>query len=527
MSSPVEFSAEGETWWRELSTHFEWSESFELFILFSPESKLSDLIKTRLTELYQGQQTAIHYFAPKDPDTLTTDVFDFLQPLENQSLAKAQRCPIWLEISEATPSWSTAQTHLLSRLNERRDKLRSYHPQPFVIVLPPQMAEKVSHIAPDLWSVRCYSRLLDETLLLQPQVVDLNLAKEHLNLDEISAEAMTASMKKLQQHPTLLAWQQLKTDDNADNFKRFDAGTQAFDLLLNNTLAAQAQQLLDELNELFNAIQATNEMPLSGTRFMKATIYSYQAQLFITTKQYQQAEPVLTQAYSILHEFNQSQPQNKEILEQLSHVALSQGRLYLELGKHEQAHKKLSEALSITRLLHQQLPNDARLQTQLVGVLNFIGQLFQHKNNKAAALEYMSEALALQRVLYDPNHPEDYAITNLDRALNNVASCYFKLEQWDKAVELYDESLYYAKLAQQQFGEQPQRLFEMSTALMNNFKCQINMGDTNRATAISEDMFKLAATLQDIEPYQEKLAADCRYMQQQLAQFSAKTDQPS
>lgn len=75
----AELSIAGEAFWRELKTHLEWSEGFELFFFFTNNPQISALLIERIKGLYRDNACQLYYFAPSQPDTLIADALGFIQ----------------------------------------------------------------------------------------------------------------------------------------------------------------------------------------------------------------------------------------------------------------------------------------------------------------------------------------------------------------------------------------------------------------------------------------------------------------
>ena len=502
MSTEHEFSVEGEAFWRELKINLEWAKGFELIMLFSNNPIISQLVQQYIKAIDPEQQTPINYFEPESADTLIVDCLGFLDSLAGNSN------PIWLELSQYGDDWTSAHTSVLGRINERRDGLRKRNPQPLVIVLNADFARKIQSIAPDLWSVRCLSRVLTQDFLITPQAVG--------QTPLLSSEADYAGEKTddINQHPLLIEWQRL-LDNNAEGVDVVYAGYDAFRVSFDMGYYTQAEQITEPLLKLAQKLnQASPNEPdilraLSFALTCLGDIYEVQGNL-------PQAKDSYTESLETTRQIQQLSGDQPEVLRDISISFEKLGSVNQALDNLTEASSLYSESLAIHRQRQQLLGDQPEVLREISVSLEKLGEINQQQGDLTQALALFSESLALRRQLQQSLGEQPETLRDISVSLDRLGDVNQLLGNLNQALTLLSESLAMRQQLQQIQGDQPQVLKDICASQINLGELHQQLGQQDKAVEYFNQSLALLHRLQKITPRAAYIERWMKYVNEQL-----------
>lgn len=239
-----QLTIDGEECWQELRRHLEWAEGFSLIILFVDNTRLIDLFRERLADIYRTRVSCLQCIAPNSATELAEQILNLIR--EPDPLFQHMASPLWLELYRYTgKDWQRARDNLIARLNEHRELLRHRLRRPVVLVLPRDYQARFRDIAPDLWSIRTYAAELEasrfhvtESAGRETESIRIRADTSLPSIDERALEA-----------PALIEWQRLRKRQarGADVLR---AGRQAIEAALSAGHLPLAAQIAGEVVEL-------------------------------------------------------------------------------------------------------------------------------------------------------------------------------------------------------------------------------------------------------------------------------------
>ncbi|MCF6282944.1 MAG: tetratricopeptide repeat protein, partial [Candidatus Polarisedimenticolaceae bacterium] len=223
---------ESEQLWQELRQHLDWSDNFSLVFYFSDNIAATNQLCQRVENYYLGRSKKLNIIAYDSND-------EWLEAVPTSLQQNSDR-PNWLLLNQ--DGSEAAQQHyrqLLLRLNERRDQWRRDLKQTLFIVLPYHYLATCRESAPDLWSVRAISEVIEQTITPNPQ------KKEHTQHAKEQATTTGFPLDKHQQS-VVDEWQRLR-QQKSDTQGALRATGRAFHLLIKAGRFKSAEQAADDM----------------------------------------------------------------------------------------------------------------------------------------------------------------------------------------------------------------------------------------------------------------------------------------
>ena len=159
-----EYEALDEALWAELRTLLDWHERFTLVLLYADDPRAVAAVRRRLTDVLRLRSQVLLCVEPSQPMSMPGDVFAALRPAVQRAVL-----PVWIDLYHRAgdAAWDQARDALLARMNEQRAGIERDHPALMIMTLPTPYAARLPVLAPDLWSVRTLSRVLEPRRVTQ------------------------------------------------------------------------------------------------------------------------------------------------------------------------------------------------------------------------------------------------------------------------------------------------------------------------------------------------------------------------
>jgi tetratricopeptide (TPR) repeat protein len=422
-----EFSVEGEEFWRELSVYLEWSNGFALIFLFCNNAQITQLVMDHIKAIHIGNENPLHYFAPTSPETLIVESLDFVQSFGDSG----QKSPVWLDLSQYGDQWSTPQLNVIQRINERRDGIRKHNPQPLIIVLNTDFAQKVPFIAPDLWSVRTYSRLLRPDFLVDVETVERILAAP----DE-DAQHSGDKVDDIEKHPLLVEWRRLVAM-GAQGIDVVSAGYDAFGVVFDAGYYQEAQEIADVLTDKARELGSESVEQLRATMLTVGCI----AQINEVNGDLEQAKSSYTEALNIARQIHQLVGDEQKVLRDISVSLDKLGKVNQQLGELAQASTLFSESLALRRQLQQSLGDQPPLLRDVSVSLENLGNIYQSMRDLSRALPLCTEALCIRQQLQSLLGDQPQVLQDICLSQIKLGEIYQLQSDQNKALDCFNQSL--------------------------------------------------------------------------------------
>jgi hypothetical protein len=156
------FGATAANEWDLLLGHLEFSSGFAFIVLLVPDNTAGEVCERDLERVLEAEGEFLER-APTGSPSALQDLPQWLLNRDGQSDVSA----IWVKAITPQPlssagvveqarfeRWENAWKETISRLNERRDTLKSRYACPIIFVGAPWLKVLLREYAPDLWSVR-------------------------------------------------------------------------------------------------------------------------------------------------------------------------------------------------------------------------------------------------------------------------------------------------------------------------------------------------------------------------------------
>ena len=194
MKNEPQVTANIETVWQELRQHLDWSEGFSLVFYFSDNHKAMSRLHQRARDYYTGRSVQLHTLEYHPDLEMTKALFSAIQQCNGHE-------PLWLMLNKDSGDTALQHySHMLPRLNERRDQLRRDQHQAIIICLPKAFMASCRESAPDLWVIRALSELIEnQVAIVEPR------AESHDSSSSTVGFPLSEHQQKI-----VLEWQRLR-----------------------------------------------------------------------------------------------------------------------------------------------------------------------------------------------------------------------------------------------------------------------------------------------------------------------------
>lgn len=472
------FGANAANEWDLLLGHLEFSSGFAFIVLLVPDNTAGEVCERDLERVLKAQGKHLERAPTESPRELQ-NLPQWLLDRDGHSDVSA----IWVKeittqpFSGAPPaekvifaSWEHAWKEAISRLNERRDTLKSRYACPIIFVGAPWLKVLLREYAPDLWSVR---KLVIE---LQPEATRRDSINEGLTVSEDIISGLI-------------------TDEANDSL---DVITDPDFAMKRLHEATNQEQILSLLNRAYmgfrsqgrysEALKAIDQaLKLNLTRNDRAQLLNRLGVVLSDLGRREDALKATLESVNIRRNLARDNPQafKPDLAGSLNNLGV---RLN-DVGQREAALLAAQESVNIRRILAQDNPQ--AFQQELALSLNNLGVNFNSLGRVEEALKVTQEATELFRDLARDN-PQAFK-RDLVMSLNNLGGNFNSLGKVEDALTVTQEA---ADLALDLAQGNPQAflpdlamsLNNLGSVLISHGRLEESLAITQKATEVYRDL---------------------------------------
>jgi tetratricopeptide (TPR) repeat protein len=418
------FGANAANEWDLLLGHIEFSSGFALIVLLVPDNTAGEVCERDLERVLESQGKHLERAPTGGPGAL----YDLPQWLLNR-YGHSDVSAIWIKAittkppSSAIPEekgkfarWEHAWKEAISRLNERRDTLKSRYACPVIFVGAPWLKVLLRENAPDLWSVR---KLVIE---LQPEATQGDGINEGMT---VGVGFVGGSI----------------TDGSTDSIDIITDPDFAMKRLDEATTKKQRLNLLNRAYDGFMARGRYVEALNAAEQTLKLELESNERaqqldRLGIVLRKLGRREEALSVTQDAVNLFRKLFQVNPQAFSQdLATSLINLGNRFGDVGQREEALATSQEAVSLFRILVQANPQSFSLN--LAASLNNLGVRLNELGQREEALTITQESVDLRRELARSN-PHAFK-PGFAASLNNLGAMLSLLGQREEALTVMQE----------------------------------------------------------------------------------------
>jgi tetratricopeptide (TPR) repeat protein len=472
------FGATAANEWDLLLGHLEFSSGFAFIVLLVPDNTAGEVCERDLERVLESQGKFLERAPTGSPNALQ-DLPQWLLNRDSHDDVSA----IWVKAIITEPlggataeaqakfaRWEHAWKESISRLNERRDTLKSRYACPVIFVGAPWLKVLLREYAPDLWSVR---KLVIE---LQPEArfttdfsglptLNFNTVGETItDGDNNNSEAITDpdfAMKRLHE---------------ASNKK------QQLDLL---NRAYEGFKSQGRYSDALNTIEQSLKLDLESNE--RARQLNRFGIVLSNLGQHKDAYTATQESVNLFRDLARDDPQafNPDLANSLNNLSSR----FRRLGQHEEALTVAQEAVNMLRKLVQ--VNPQAFIPDLATSLNSLGLRFGNLERREEALAATQEAAMIRRDLARDN-PQAF-IPVLADSLNNLGIYLNALGRHEEALAATQEAI---SIRRDPAKENPLAINPNLANSLNNFGIYLsNAGRREEALAAFQEALSIRRDL--------------------------------
>jgi tetratricopeptide (TPR) repeat protein len=437
-----------EALWRDLRTLFDWQEQFSLVLLYWDDDRSLASIRRRLVDVLRLRTRNLKTISPKSVTTAVEDTF-----LEIRTHGQS-KVPVWMELHHFPDDsdWNHVRDRILARMNEQRAGLERDVPTLLVVILPMAYKSKMPAIAPDLWSVRAFSKVEVPTT---PRLV-VKSPVEH----EGDPYPNLVIGEALERERFLFGeWSRI-----ISNGKEAPSSTLAADIIelaLERGDRTRAQLVAEETLKRWRSVEGAYAIrDLSVSLNNVGAVKRYLGHFEASAQAYRES-------LELCRRLVRDQGETAQALRDLS-VSLSNiGAVERTLGHFEASGEAYRESLEIFRRLVRHLAETPQALRDLSVLLDNVGKLERYLGHFEASRQAYRESLELCRRLVKELGETPIVLEDLSTSLSNIGELEKDLGHFKESREAYRESLELCRRLVKEFGETPKTLSNLNVALNN------------------------------------------------------------